>query len=90
MCLGVPAKVLEVRGRTAIVDYGGIKREVDILLVPDIKPGDYVIVHAGAAISKIDEKEAIETLKLWMEVLEALKPEEVEEAKEDLSFSSSS
>ncbi|RLE92769.1 MAG: HypC/HybG/HupF family hydrogenase formation chaperone [Thermoprotei archaeon] len=75
MCLGVPARVLEVHGRTAIVDYGGIKREVDILLVPDVKPGEYVIVHAGAAISKIDEKEALETLKLWKEVLEALKPE---------------
>ncbi|RLE80592.1 MAG: HypC/HybG/HupF family hydrogenase formation chaperone [Thermoprotei archaeon] len=90
MCLGVPAKVIEVRGKTAVVDYGGVRREVDILLVPDLRPGDYVIVHAGAAIARIDEKEALETLRLWAEVLEALKPEAevVEEgAEEETSFS---
>jgi len=71
MCLGIPAKVVEVRETTAIVDYGGYLREVDILLQPDVKVGDYVIVHAGAIIAKIDEKEALETIKLWKEVLRA-------------------
>mgnify|MGYP000173807182 CR=1 FL=1 len=70
MCLGIPAKVVEIKGTTAVVDYGGYLREVDILLQPDVKVGDYVIVHAGAVIAKIDEKEALETIKLWKEVLE--------------------
>ena len=72
MCLGVPAKVLEIRGDTAIVDYGGISREVSVVLVPDVKEGEYVIVHAGAAIARLDEKEALEILEAWREVLEAM------------------
>ncbi|RLG02157.1 MAG: HypC/HybG/HupF family hydrogenase formation chaperone [Thaumarchaeota archaeon] len=69
MCLGIPARVVEVRETTAIVDYGGYLREVDIILQPNIKVGDYVIVHAGTIIAKIDEKEALETIKLWKELL---------------------
>jgi len=72
VCLGVPAKVLEIRGDTAIVDYGGISREVSVVLVPDVKEGEYVIVHAGAAIARLDEKEALEILEAWREVLEAM------------------
>ncbi|RLE65227.1 MAG: HypC/HybG/HupF family hydrogenase formation chaperone [Thermoprotei archaeon] len=74
MCLGVPAKVVEIRngGKSAIVDYGGVRREVDAFLVPDLKVGEYVIVHAGAIIEKLDEKEAIESIRLWKEILEAL------------------
>lgn len=65
MCLGKPGKVVKVEGRDAVVDYGGIKKEVDGILMPDLEPGDHVIVHAGAIISKISEeryKELIETL----------------------------
>ena len=69
MCLGVPAKVIEVKGDHAIVDVNGLKTEISIILTPEVKPGDYVIVHAGFAISKIDEKEAEEMLKLLNEVL---------------------
>lgn len=72
MCLGIPGVVVEVKGTVAIVDFGGVKREVDSLLVPNIKPGDYVIVHAGAIISKLSPEEAEETIKAWREVLEAL------------------
>ena len=72
MCLGVPGIVVEVREMTAIVDFGGVRREVDSLLVPNVKPGDYVIVHAGTIISKLDPREAEETIKAWREVLEAL------------------
>ena len=72
MCLGIPGVVVEVRDTIAIVDFGGVKREVDSLLVPNIKPGDYVIVHAGAIISKLSPEEAEETIKAWREVLEAL------------------
>lgn len=67
MCLGVPAKVIETRDITAIVDFGGVRREVSILLEPDVKVGDYVIVHAGAIISKINRDEALEMVKIWKE-----------------------
>ncbi|MHC1610965.1 MAG: HypC/HybG/HupF family hydrogenase formation chaperone [Candidatus Methanospirareceae archaeon] len=75
MCLGIPAKVVEIsRGedgvrRKAKADFGGVSREIDISLV-DVKIGDYVIVHAGFAIEIIDEREAEETLELWRELLE--------------------
>jgi len=71
MCLGVPAKVIKVKENTAIVDYGGgFQREVDILLQPDVKEGDYVIVHAGAVIAKLKEKEALEILRLINEAIQ--------------------
>ena len=71
MCLGIPARVIEVKGGTAIVDFGGVKREVDASL-EDVEPGDYVIVHAGIVISKIDQREAEETIKLLQELVRAL------------------
>ena len=71
MCLGVPARVVEVRDGTAIVDFGGVFREVDVSLV-DVKPGDYVIVHAGIAISELKPEEAEEVLRTWKEYLEFL------------------
>ena len=71
MCLGVPAKVLELRENyLALVDYGGVKKVVDATLVPDVKPGDYVIVHAGAIIEKISKEEYEETIKILQEILE--------------------
>jgi len=68
VCLAIPGKVVEIKGRKAIVDYGGVIREADISLV-DAKKGDYVIVHAGFAIQVIDEKEAKETIKIFEEIL---------------------
>lgn len=68
--MAVPAKVLEVNGDLAKVDFGGgITREVNIMLV-DVKVGEYVLVHAGYAIQVLDEKEAEETLALWREIME--------------------
>ena len=69
MCLAVPAKVLKTDGKTACVDYGGVKRDVNVTLV-DAKAGDYVIVHAGFAIQILDEKDALETLALFQKILE--------------------
>ncbi|KYH38932.1 MAG: hydrogenase [Candidatus Hecatellales archaeon B24] len=72
MCLAIPAKVLEVSGSRARVDFGGgVTREVNVSLLEKVKVGDYVIVHAGFAIQILDSEEAEKTLKLWEEVLEA-------------------
>ncbi len=69
MCLAVPAKVLEVNGDIAKVDFGqGIVREVNVMLV-EARVGEYVLVHAGYAIQMIDREEAEETLRLWDEIL---------------------
>ena len=69
MCLAIPAKILEISGDIATVDFGGITREVDISLV-DVKKDDYVIIHAGFAIEKLDETDAVNTLKLFRELLD--------------------
>jgi len=58
MCLGVPAKIVKINGKEAIAEVGGIRREISIELLNDVKEGDWVIVHAGFAISKLDEEEA--------------------------------
>ncbi|MDK2384515.1 MAG: HypC/HybG/HupF family hydrogenase formation chaperone [Candidatus Korarchaeota archaeon] len=71
MCLGVPGRVMRVQGATALVDFGGIVREVDVSLV-DVEPGDYVVVHAGIAISELKPEEAEEILETWRELLESL------------------
>ncbi|MEX2706254.1 MAG: HypC/HybG/HupF family hydrogenase formation chaperone [Candidatus Freyarchaeota archaeon] len=67
MCLAIPAKVLEIRGEKAVVDFGGVKREAWITLVDDVKVGDYLIIHTGYAIQRLDKKDAEETLKLFRE-----------------------
>ena len=69
MCLAIPAKIVEIRGDLAIVDFGaGTMREVNVSLV-DAKVGEYVIVHAGYAIETLDQKAAEETLAMWNEIL---------------------
>lgn len=81
MCLAVPGKVESVDGRTAIVDFGGVKREavIDLMEPGSIKPGVYVLVHTGFVIQIMEEKEALETLETWREVLS-----QVEEPYEEL------
>jgi len=78
MCLAVPAQIIKIdehnRNR-ALVDYRGIKRWAGIYLVPEASPGDYVIIHAGEAISLLEEKEAKKTLELWEEYHEPKKEE---------------
>ena len=69
MCLAIPARVMSVKGEKAQVDFGeGVLREVNVSLV-EPRVGDYVLVHAGYAIQKMDEKDALETLALWKEIL---------------------
>lgn len=67
MCLSVPAKIVSVDGENALVSVGGTEYNASIQLVPDVKPGEYVLLHTGFAIQKISEEEAIETLKLFDE-----------------------
>ncbi len=68
MCLGIPVKVMEVDGESAVADVGGARREISLLLLDDVKPGDWVILHAGFAIQKMDEEEAEKTLALLREL----------------------
>lgn len=72
MCLAIPGRVESVEGRTAIVDFGGVKREavIDLMEAGTVKPGTWVLVHTGFVIQILDEKEALETLSLWKEVLD--------------------
>ena len=71
MCLAVPGKIIEIEGDKATVEYGeGVTNKANISLV-DVEIGSYVLVHAGFAIKTLDEKEALETIKVWKQVLEA-------------------
>ena len=72
MCLAIPSKIIEINYDTGIVDVEGVKKEVGLHLIDDPKVGDYVIVHAGFAISRIDENEALETLKIFQEIAEII------------------
>ncbi len=72
MCLAVPSKIIAINDEMGIVDVDGIKREVGLHLIENPMIGDYVIVHAGFAINKIDESEALETLKIFREMAETI------------------
>jgi hydrogenase expression/formation protein HypC len=68
VCLSVPAKIIEINGTSGKVEFGGgVRRDVDLTLV-DVKLGDYVIVHAGFAIEKLDEQSARDSLEVWAEI----------------------
>ena len=69
MCLAIPARLIELCGADqAVVDLGGIRKQISIALVPDAVTGDYVIVHVGHAIGQIDPEEAQRTLALFGEL----------------------
>lgn len=72
MCLGIPARVVEIEERTAKVDVGGLMREISLELCPEVSIGDYVLIHTGFAIHKVDEAEALETLKILNELAESI------------------
>ncbi|MGW8286156.1 MAG: HypC/HybG/HupF family hydrogenase formation chaperone [Candidatus Deferrimicrobiaceae bacterium] len=71
MCLGVPARVLEVTDEAATVDVGGVRRDISLMLVDGVSVGDWVILHAGFAIQKLDPEEAEKTLNLLQEIVDA-------------------
>jgi hydrogenase expression/formation protein HypC len=68
MCLAIPAKVIKLEKNLAQVDMAGVKRTVDVRLLSDLSIGDYILVHAGFGIEKIDPDEAKDSLKLWKEL----------------------
>lgn len=68
MCLAVPAKVISKDGSNAVVEIMGLRKEVSLLVLPDVSPGDYVLVHAGFAISKTDPNEAEKILEVIKEI----------------------
>jgi hydrogenase expression/formation protein HypC len=72
MCLAVPGKIVELVDREGVamarLDYGGVTREACMAYLPEARPGDYVLVHVGFAISQVDEQEAARTLALLREM----------------------
>jgi hydrogenase expression/formation protein HypC len=71
MCLAIPARIKSIKGEEAVADIEGVTRAISIQLTPDVKVGDYVLLHTGYAINVIDADEAEETLKLLREMAEA-------------------
>lgn len=80
MCLSIPSKVVKVdqENNTATVDTMGVKREagLDLMEEGDVKVGDYVLIHIGFIMNKIDEEDALESLKVYKEIFEKLEEEE--------------
>lgn len=72
MCLAIPMRVIQIDGDNIVVEIDGVKREASLMIIDDdIALGDYVVVHAGFVISKLDEDEAQVTLKLMREMIPA-------------------
>jgi hydrogenase expression/formation protein HypC len=69
MCIAIPSKIVKIENNMATIDVDGAKREASLLLLDDPKVGDYVIVHAGFAIHKINEADALESLKLMRKAI---------------------
>ncbi len=68
MCLAIPMKIKKINGDFAEVETGGLVRTVNVQMVGGLKKGDYLIIHAGFAIEKVDPRRAKETLSLWHEI----------------------
>ena len=72
MCLGIPGRITEIRDEAGLamgkVDFGGVRKDACLAYLPEVKLGDYVIVHVGFAISRVDEEEALKTLQILDEM----------------------
>jgi hydrogenase expression/formation protein HypC len=68
MCLAVPGKIVDKQDMLATVDISGVTRKVSLMLLPEAKEGDFVLIHAGFAIQRLDEAEAQKTLELFKEL----------------------
>jgi hydrogenase expression/formation protein HypC len=72
MCLSVPGKIVRIKKNMARVDVGGTLRDISLDLCPEVSMGEYVLIHAGFAIQKVDEEEAKETLDLLRKMTEGI------------------
>lgn len=70
MCLGMPAKVVEINGNNCTVEIMGVTSEISIELLENVKVGDYVLVHAGCAIQVLDQEDALNTIEIFKELKE--------------------
>jgi hydrogenase expression/formation protein HypC len=68
MCLAIPMKLVSIEGNKGFVELSGVKKEVSLTLLKEVKLGDYLIIHAGFAIEKLNEEEAKKTLAIWEEI----------------------
>ena len=73
MCLSVPLKIIEVNGKTAVAEAMAVSREIRVDFIPEPKLGDYVIVHAGFAIERLPEGQALDDIAAWEELENALR-----------------
>lgn len=71
MCLAIPLKIAEINGKEALAEIEGVKSKIRIDFIKDLKVGDYVLVHAGFALERLDEKQALENMELIKEVTDA-------------------
>ena len=72
MCLAIPLKLVEINGKTAVGEAMGMRREIRVDFIEEPKIGDYVIVHAGFAIERLPEQQALEDIEAWEDVRNAL------------------
>ncbi len=72
MCLAVPLKLIEIDGKNAVGESMGMQRKLRVDFIPEPKIGDYVIVHAGFAIERLPEKQALEDIASWEEIRDVL------------------
>jgi len=78
MCLAIPSKIVKIENGVGTIDVDGVRRTASLLLVEDAVVGDYVIVHAGFALHKIDEADAMESLRILKEAAEFAEKQERE------------
>lgn len=76
MCLGVTARVVHIDGHKADVEFDGVTQTISIAMTPEVKIGEYVMIHAGFAISVIDQAQAEETMDLFLEIKKMMEEEE--------------
>ena len=72
MCLAIPLQLIEINGNTAVGEALGMRREIRVDFIPEPKVGEYVIVHAGFAIERLGETQALEDLEAWKEMRDVL------------------
>jgi hydrogenase expression/formation protein HypC len=76
MCLAIPSQIIEIKDFMAVIDVAGVRRQASLLLIEDPRVGDWVIVHAGFAIQKLDEAAAQESLRYLREAAQLLVEED--------------